>query len=261
MSSVLCGLTRRHNDGRHIDRGLADSIAPLPRAGIIAIVRLCKTSHVRLRNTVDPKHIVRRGYDLVSYVYRSGSEEEHSSVYSRWIARLAVDVGSTTQPALLDLGCGCGTPTAKALATRGSVVGVDISPVQIERARSLVPEATFLCADMSTLRFPPESFDAVVSFYAIIHVPLEEQPELFTRIASWLKPGGLFLATLGSGSWTGTEQDWLGVTGAQMYWSHADSETYRSWLVAAGLTVLEDEYVPEEDSSAGHQLFYAKRGV
>ena len=205
-----------------------------------------------------PKDIVRQGYDLVSHVYRNDIEKEPKPVYSQWIARLVADMGS--EPAVLDLGCGCGTPVAKALATCGSVVGVDISPVQIERARSLVPKATFLCADMSTLHFPPASFDAVVALYAIIHVPLEEQPELFTRIAGWLKPGGLFLATLGSGSWTGTEQDWLGVAGAQMYWSQADSESYKSWLVAAGLTVLEEAYIAE-GSSAGHQLFYAKRGA
>lgn len=208
---------------------------------------------------MDPKHIVRQGYDLVSHVYRSGAEQEPNAAYSQWMARLVADVGP--KPALLDLGCGCGTPVAKTLAAHGNVVGVDISPVQIERARSLVPDATFLCADMAALRFPPGSFDAVVAFYAIIHVPLEEQPELFKKIAGWLKPGGLFLAILGSSSWTGTEQDWLGVAGAQMYWSQADPDTYRSWLAAAGLSILEDEYVPEEGGSAGHQLFYARRGA
>ncbi len=159
----------------------------------------------------DPKQIVRDGYDKVSLVYRSGNETDDDPVYARWTARLANDLAPSAR--LLDLGCGCGVPTTRALAALGSVVGVDISPVQIERARSLVPAAEFLCEDMSALRFPPGSFDAVVSFYAIIHVPLEEQPDLFKRIANWLKSGGLFVATLGSGAWIGTEQDWLGGRG------------------------------------------------
>ncbi|WP_431513050.1 class I SAM-dependent methyltransferase [Variovorax sp. DAIF25] len=205
----------------------------------------------------DPKQIVRDGYDKVSLAYRSGNEADDDPVYARWTARLANDLAPSAR--LLDLGCGCGIPTTRALAALGSVVGVDISPVQIERARSLVPAAEFLCEDMSTLRFPQGSFDAVVSFYAIIHVPLEEQPDLFKRIASWLKPGGLFVATLGSGAWTGTEQDWLGVEGAEMYWSHADSKTYKAWLAEAGMELLTDEHIAEAGSPLGHHVFYAKR--
>jgi len=206
---------------------------------------------------MNPKHIVRHGYDLVSHAYRSDAQTDPSPFYAKWIARLVADAGP--HPRMLDLGCGCGTPVAQALAAHGSVTGVDISPVQIERARRAVPHAEFLCADMSSLQFPDHSFDAVLSFYAIIHVPLDEQPGLLRQIAHWLRPGGVFVATLGSGLWTGTEPDWLGVAGAQMYWSHADPQTYRSWLAAAGMTVVEDEYVPEDGGTAGHQLFYARR--
>jgi ubiquinone/menaquinone biosynthesis C-methylase UbiE len=206
---------------------------------------------------MNPKDIVRHGYDRVSHAYRSDTQTDPGPFYAKWIARLVADAGP--RPRMLDLGCGCGMPVAKALAAHGSVTGVDISPVQIERARRAVPQAQFLCADMSNLQFQDRSFDAVLSFYALIHVPLDEQPGLLRQIANWLKPGGVFVATLGSGFWTGTEQDWLGVAGAQMYWSHADPQTYRSWLAAAGMTVVEDEYVPEQGGKAGHQLFYARR--
>ena len=85
---------------------------------------------------------------------------------------------------VLDLGCGCGVPVARELSDHHSVAGIDISPVQIARASSLVPDAEFLCADMATLELPEGQFDAIVSFYAIIHVPLEEQRPLFGRIAA-----------------------------------------------------------------------------
>ena len=46
------------------------------------------------------------------------------------------------------LTCGAGVPATRLLIDAGFVVTrVDISEVQIERARSLVPDATFICAD------------------------------------------------------------------------------------------------------------------
>ncbi|MGA9312441.1 MAG: class I SAM-dependent methyltransferase [Pseudonocardiaceae bacterium] len=78
-----------------------------------------------------------------------------------------------------------------------AVTGVDLSDVQICRARQLVPSATFIRADATTVNFPTASFDAVVCLYALIHMPLDEQPPLVARIATWLRPNGWFLATTG----------------------------------------------------------------
>jgi SAM-dependent methyltransferase len=121
-------------------------------------------------------------------------------------------------------------PVARYLANAGHhVTGVDISDVQIERARRLVPAGVFLRDDATRLQLPPDSFDAVVCLYALIHMPLAEQPSLIQRIATWLRPGGWLLATVGHSAWTGTEDNWLGGP-APMWWSHADAATYRSWL-------------------------------
>ncbi|MFI7433013.1 class I SAM-dependent methyltransferase [Micromonospora haikouensis] len=80
---------------------------------------------------------------------------------------------------------------------------------------------------------PPGSFDAIICLYALIHLPLPEQPRLVGRIATWLRPGGWLLATVGDSAWTGTEKNWLGGPAA-MWWSQADASTYRSWLREAG---------------------------
>jgi cyclopropane fatty-acyl-phospholipid synthase-like methyltransferase len=155
---------------------------------------------------------------------------------------------------VLDLGCGCGVPATAILAERFAVTGVYISPVQVERARRLVPAAQFVCQDMSQADFPAESFAAIVSFLAIIHVPVEEQPGIFRKLSRWLRPGGYLLATVGTRAWTGTEEDWHG---APMYWSHADRETYLAWLTDVGFDVLWTRFIPEGDS--GHTLLLAKR--
>ena len=98
-----------------------------------------------------------------------------------------------------------------------AVTGVDISSVQIERARNFVPRAEFVCADMTEVDFPAESFAAIVSLYAIIHIPLDEQPALFAKLFEWLQPEGYLLVTVGNRAWTGVEENWLDVTGATMF--------------------------------------------
>ena len=56
---------------------------------------------------------------------------------------------------VLDAGCGCGVPVARDLVAAGHhVTGVDVSAVQIDRARRLVPAAEFVRADLTTLDLP-----------------------------------------------------------------------------------------------------------
>lgn len=157
---------------------------------------------------------------------------------------------------MLDLGCGCGIPASRLLATRFRVTGVDLSDVQIERAMRLVPAAHFKRANMTTVRFPARSFSAVVSLYAMIHVPLKEQRPLLGRIHRWLTPGGTFLAILGAGRWRGVESGWLG-SDSPMFWDHADAETYERWLTETGFVVETRAFVPEGDG--GHELFRVRR--
>jgi 2-polyprenyl-3-methyl-5-hydroxy-6-metoxy-1,4-benzoquinol methylase len=201
----------------------------------------------------EPTDIVRRGYDALSHLYRR--DDEFPAEYATWMATLQQRLPDGAR--VLDLGCGCGVPVAKTLADNGHrVTGVDLSEVQIERARSLVPRATFRHADATRVAFPDGSFDAVVCLYALIHMPIDSQPRLISRIATWLRPGGWLLATTGAESWTGTEDRWLGGT-ATMWWSHADAATYREWVTQAGLHIHAEQFVPEGDG--GHQLFWATK--
>jgi len=201
----------------------------------------------------DERELVRRGYDALSYHYRSDDADDGQ--YGPWLEGLHGRLPASA--AILDLGCGCGVPVARSLAIGGHrVTGVDISDVQIERARRLVPTGTFLRADATRIHLPPASFDAVVCLFALIHMPLADQPQLIKKIVSWLRPGGWLLTTVGNCAWTGIEENWLGGP-ATMWWSHADAPTYRSWLQQAGLTVTAQEFVPE--ATSGHALFWARR--
>ena len=193
-------------------------------------------------------------YDSLSYDYRS-DEGDAGVHYDEWIRHLIASLVPGSR--VLDLGCGCGVPVARDLAAAGHLVtGVDIIAVQIERARRLVPAATFRRGDIAATRSPEEAFDAIVFLYAIIHLPLDQQPIVLARLARWLRPGGTLLLTAGLDAWTGSEDSWLG-TDTTMWWSHADAATYRRWLLDAGFVIDEEGIVPEGDS--GHALFWAHR--
>lgn len=201
----------------------------------------------------DQKRIVREGYNELSHLYRGDSKTNGN--YPRWVAEL--DTKLPRQAVVLDLGCGNGIPVSQLLVAAGhKVTGVDISDVQIERARALVPGATFLREDATSLRLPAESLDAVVSLFAIIHVPLDEQPDLIANLAGWLKPGAILLATTGHTAWAGSEDGWLGGN-ATMVWSHTDQPTYQQWFEQAGLRIEDVEFIPEGDG--GHSLFWARK--
>jgi SAM-dependent methyltransferase len=216
------------------------------------------TEAVNAGNAVKPheqKQIVRQGYDALSHAYRADHTPDDYEEYAAWVHLLTERLPEHSP--VLDVGCGCGLPATKLLAERFDVTGVDFSEVQINRANRLVPAARFICGDVSEQAFPLDSYAAVVSFYAIIHIPLEEHPGLFKRIASWLRPSGYFLATVGQDAWTGTDERYLGVTGGRMCWSHADEATNVGWIKEAGLHMHWTRFVAEGES--GHTLVFAQK--
>lgn len=189
-------------------------------------------------STHDPrKATVAEGYDALGEDYAAwaaGVLDARDRMLESFSVRLPP--GSR----VLDLGCGSGLPTTSMLAVRFTVTGVDISAGQVEAARRNVPAATFIQADMAGIDFPPGSFDGVTAFYSISHVPREEHGGLFGRVARWLVPGGLLLATLGSADspdWTG---EWLG---HPMFFSSHDAETNRRLVANARFELLVDEVI------------------
>lgn len=208
-------------------------------------------------DTLDPKAIVRAGYDRASHEYRGDDYAYPRSGYEHWLRRLTSHLAPGAR--VLDLGCGNGIPVARELAGGCQVTGVDLSSVNIERARALVPGATFVCADMTQVAFAPGSFDAIAAFYSIINVPLAEQPALFTSMHQWLAPGGWMLAVVGRDPWTGVEQDWRDVPGLGMYYSHADAATYKRWIADAGFALVESGTEPRQ-GNPGYAVLIAQRG-
>jgi ubiquinone/menaquinone biosynthesis C-methylase UbiE len=181
----------------------------------------------------DPKQVVAEGYDRIAKKYLEWTQDARVEERDHYTSVLLERLPKGAK--VLDLGCGAGIPTTRALAARFEVTGVDISARQIALARQNIPEAKFIHADMTQLDFDPESFDAVTSFYALIHVPRQEQAELLWDIASWLCPGGLLVTAMGTHAAQADLDDLLGTA---MYWSGFDSEANRRLVEEAGLRII-----------------------
>jgi ubiquinone/menaquinone biosynthesis C-methylase UbiE len=177
------------------------------------------------------RRAVESGYDLMAEKYLTTRDP-----YDPLALTALEDLASFLPAAatVLDLGCGAGVPVTRWLADNGfTVTGVDVSARQLDLARKNVPEGTFLKADMTELAIAPESFDAVVAFHSIIHVPRTEHHTLLADVHRCLKPGGVFLTTMTVTDYEGRDEDWGG-WGAPMVWSHYDRKANVAMLRDVG---------------------------
>jgi len=169
----------------------------------------------------------------------------------RWVEKLLDLLDESSD--LLELGCGGGSPATVRLAERNRLLGVDISPRQVERARERVPHASFECADATELTLEPGSFDAVVSLFMLGHVPRAELAPLLSSIASWLRKGGYLLATMGTADGDDeVDDDWLG---APMFFASFDEAANRRLLAAAGFELIEAVVIPVDEPGHGPVSF------
>ncbi len=177
-----------------------------------------------------PKDIVQSGYDRCARAYLAARSPDPPSELVLLFEKLR------SPSRILDIGCGGGLPVTAALARMGTVVGVDISSTQIELARENVPSAQLIHGDIMAQDFAPASFDAVVVYYALFHLPRSEHAELIARMRYWTAPAGYLLATLPrSDDPAYIENDFFGAT---MYWSQYDTSWYRERLEQVGFRIL-----------------------
>jgi SAM-dependent methyltransferase len=191
--------------------------------------------------------LVQRGYDQMADTYLDWTLTK-STPRLAYLEKMLSKMQAPSNADVLELGCGAGVPGTQLLSSRcRKVIANDISRAQIELAKSRIggTNVDFNQEDMTKLEFEPASFDAVVAFYSIIHLPRGEQAILFQKMYSWLRHGGYMLCNLAVHDNPGrTAEDWLG---SQMYWSSFDVETNLKLLRDAGFAIDVQEILEDDE--------------
>ena len=207
---------------------------------------------------MDPKRIVRAGYERAAEAYLADRPKDSPDIAAleQLLSRLAPGA------LVLDAGCGAGLPILRRLATRHRVVGVDFAERQLALAAGNVPEVALAGMDLTRLGFAAETFDAVVSYYAIIHIPRAAHAGVLADMYCLLRPGGLAFLCLGAEDLAeDRDSDYYGVP---MYWSHYDAETNLGLVRRARFEVLWSAIISDslggEAATGGHLFVLARKG-
>ena len=206
--------------------------------------------------TRNPKNIVEDGYDYVAEAYSRLEGDQHWP-RMKWLEKALTRLKPAST--VLDLGCGSGDPADIEIAKLHQVTGLDISRAQVELARQNVPAGRFIHGDLAALDFPDGSFDAVVSFYTLEHVPRERHGLILERIHDWLRPGGLLLFSYEAGEMNDVTGEWLGV---EMFFSTFDTETMTRLVKQAGFEIVDTDVETqlERDRKVPYMWILAQKG-
>ena len=198
----------------------------------------------------DPRtRMVADGYDAMVDTWEAWVAQIEDDPRQDWTMDL---VGRLPDGArVLELGCGGGTRETALLADRFQLTGLDLSARQLDRARERVPGASFVHGDLTELDFGDASFDAVVAYYVLNHVPRELLGPTLRAVHRVLTPNGYLMAAFGTSDEAGWTGDFLGAPTFFSSWPPAQN----SQLVRdAGFIALRDEVVTISEPEGGVQF-------
>jgi SAM-dependent methyltransferase len=154
-----------------------------------------------------------------------------------------------------DLGCGPGHVGAY-LATLGlDIIGIDLSAGMVNQARHDHPTLTFSQGDMTSLSLPVESLTAIVSFYALIHIPRARVPRALQEMRRVLVAGGALLVAVHGGDGTLHAEEMVGQS-ADLDATLFTLSELTGLLEGAGFTIVEaHERAPYETEHPTQRLY------
>lgn len=188
--------------------------------------------------------MIRTPYDQIAdrfHALRTTLQPKESEYLSLLLAPLPV--GS----AILDLGCGTGRPIASYLASQGhQITGVDGSEAMLAIARRLLPGHRWIHAMIEQVEFD-ETFDAVVCWDSLFHLPRGHYEPVIRKIHRWLAPGGRLMVS--SGGETDGHPDGFTDTmfGHEFYYDSPSPEGMVAIVKESGFEILRAEMCDPPD--------------
>lgn len=184
---------------------------------------------------------MRSAYDAVAAEYeRAMRDELDGKPLDRALLTAFTELcGAGT---IADVGCGPGHVTRFLAELQPDVVGVDLSPGMISRARQAAPELRFEVGSMTDLPTSDGAWAGAVLLYSIIHLSPAERHRAFGELRRVVRPGGWLLISFHVSS----DDHGPGETNHLTTWFGQDvdidghflaPETVASELEAAGLAI------------------------
>jgi SAM-dependent methyltransferase len=190
-------------------------------------------------------------YDLIAEWYAS---QRTDATGVPEVTALVASLPSSAS--VLDVGCGNGLPLTRVLIDHGCrVLGVDSSPKMLERFAKNFPDVPAICASIQDCDFAGRTFDAAFAWGVMFHLPKSEQVKAIAKVASVLKPGGLFLFTSGDEQGGMDSEPFEGepMNGVRFFYYSFTKDGYRDVLGEHGLT-LEETHIDK-----GQNRYYLAR--
>lgn len=185
--------------------------------------------------TRDMRKLVRQGYNEGNYEQFYDRENDKLDLFDKLMCDELISKLKTGSK-LLDLGCGIGLPHDKYFAdNKMDLTGVDISEKHIALAKKNVKNAKYLVGDFFS-KDVTGKYDAIVSYFAIFHIPRTEHLKLFKRINLLLNKEGYVLITLGAEEMKCDIN--FDFVGAPMAWSSYSVEKNKKLVQDAGFKII-----------------------
>jgi len=102
-------------------------------------------------------------------------------------------------PKILDLGCGPGHEAKRLASTGADVTGIDYSHECIRIAKKRSPECKFEVLDFRNIDDSFGQFDGIFASGSLIHLNLDELPDVISGITGILKENSFFLMIIQDG--------------------------------------------------------------
>lgn len=155
-----------------------------------------KTKMKTDRKTVDPK-IQQETYDRDAQAFKEKSQQLSTWVYigGPEIDKFAQSLENKENAKVWDQGSASGR-IVKRLIENGikpqNIIGVEISPDQVEIAKKEIPEATFIVGDLATVDLEPNSIDAATQHMVGEHLDDKTLAAVNKHTFDTLKAGGRY---------------------------------------------------------------------